>query len=75
MRKPIRYETHALHRMEERGVSEAEVESVLERPQVRRPARREGAFRFERAISKRRRVVVIAEETKNFWRVVSAWTI
>ncbi len=71
--KPLRYETHALKRMQDRGVSREQVTKTVRRPSTNRLARREGAKRLERKLSKRKRLAVIVEEEKDFIRVVSAF--
>ena len=69
----VRYEVHALRRMQQRGISKEQVAQVLRRPQANRSARREGAKRLERRLSAKRRLAVIVEETDRFIRIVSAF--
>ncbi len=71
--KPLRYEKHALKRMQERGVSRDQVKRTVHRPLANRPARRDGARRLEQKMSARKRLAVIVEEDKGFFRVVSAF--
>ena len=71
--KRIRYHEHAERRLAERGVSKEHVARSLRQPEVERPAKREDARRFEKAISRKRRVVVIAEERATEFWVISAW--
>ena len=72
--KRIRYGEHALQRLLERGVSRDQVSQTLRQPDAERKAKRKGAKRFEKSISKRMRIVVIAEETASEFMVISAWT-
>jgi len=71
--KPIRYEPHAEERLHERGVSEEQVERTLRSPDKVRPARRPGFRRYEKAISTRRRLAVIAEPGQDFVTVLTVW--
>ena len=71
--KAIRYEIHAIRRMAQRGVSEQQIREAVRHPSAVRSAKRYGAKRFEKVISRRRRLCVIAEERElEFW-IVSAW--
>ncbi|MHC4698695.1 MAG: DUF4258 domain-containing protein [Planctomycetota bacterium] len=71
--KVIRYQVHAKHRMRRRGVTTEQVELAIRQPDAARPAKRPGATRFEKRLSARRRVIVIAEEdSRSFW-VITAW--
>lgn len=60
--KPIRYHTHAERGLAQRAISKAQVSQVLRTPDQERMARREDARRFEKALSKTRRLAVIAIE-------------
>jgi hypothetical protein len=71
--KQIRYIEHAEDRLEERGVSRENVALALRHPDTTRPARRENARRFEKAVSRRRRLIVIAEERTTEFCVITAW--
>ena len=71
--KRIRYQEHAERRLAERGVSKEHVARALRQPDAERPAKREDAKRYEKAISKKRRVVVIAEERATEFWVISTW--
>jgi arginine repressor len=71
--KRIRYQEHALQRLAERGISKDQVSRTLREPDAVRTAKRMGARRFEKAMSKRNRLVVIAEETANEFMVISTW--
>ena len=62
----IHFETHAIKRLRKRGISEAQVEGVVKKPDVRRDAKRKGAVRLEKRISARKRLVVIVEEAKDY---------
>jgi len=58
--------------MARRGISEQQVERCVRRPDVERPAKREGARRMEKRLSARIRLIVIAEETdRNFWVITA----
>ena len=71
--KIIRYQEHALGRMNERGISKEQVEQTIWFHDCVRNAKRPGAKRFEKRFSPRRRITVIAEEfAREFW-VVSAF--
>jgi uncharacterized protein DUF4258 len=71
--KRIRYLDHALERFAERGISRDQAAQVLRDPDAERPAKNRAARRFEKALSKRSRLVVIAEEkAAEFW-VITAW--
>jgi len=71
--KTIRYEVHAIHRMRRRGINETQVEQTIREPTSVRSAKRPGAKRFERKISARKRLVVIAEESNDSYWVITAW--
>jgi len=58
--------------MRKRGISEEQVEKVILNPEVSRPAKREGARHVEKAFSKSRRLIVIAEFETDFVRVITA---
>jgi hypothetical protein len=59
--------------MKERGISPDHVADVLRSPGVEKPAERENAKRYEKALSRKTRLAVIAEERPiEFW-VISAW--
>ena len=70
---PLRYEPHARRRMGQRGVFDEQVERTVRSPDTVRAAKRTGARRFEKAISRRKRLAVIAGVTGREIRVVSAW--
>ena len=70
---PLRYEPHALRRMRQRGVSHEQVERTVGSPDAVRPAKRLGAKRFEKVISRRKRLAVIAAVTGREIRIVSVW--
>jgi hypothetical protein len=71
--KRILYMKHAGQRLTERGVSTDQVARTLRNPDVVRPAKSPRAKRFEKALSKRTRLVVIAEEKPTEFLVISAW--
>lgn len=71
--KPLRFEVHAEERMRERGVSATQIERTLRSPDKERQARRPGARRYEKAISSRRRLAVIAEPGQDFVTVITVW--
>lgn len=70
---PIRYDSHAIRRMAQRGVSKGQVERAIRSPDTVRPARRQGAISMEEAISTNRRLAVIAELFRTAVLIVSAW--
>lgn len=59
--------------MKSRGIDKPSVERVLRAPDRVRKAKRGDAKRYEKAISKRRTIVVIASEDKDSIWVISAW--
>ena len=59
--------------MRQRGISEEQVEAVVDKPDVARPARRDGAVRLEKRLGTTTRLAVIVEETRDFVRVVTAF--
>lgn len=71
--KIIRYHVHARRRMNKRGIDDRQVEEAIYHPDAVRPAKRDGARRYEKKLSKRRRVRVIAEETDSEIWVITAW--
>ncbi len=73
--KPLRYEIHALERMQDRGVSRDQVAKTVHHPSTNRAARRKGTKRLERQLSPRKRLAVIAEEEKDFIRIVSVFWV
>ena len=71
--KVIRYQVHAKQRMRGRGITEGQVEQTIRKPDRTASARRPGATRFERRLSTRRTIVVVAEKhAMSFW-VITAW--
>lgn len=60
-RLPIRYPPHAAARMQSRGVSKAQVERAIRKHDQKR-LQNNRRWRFEKALSRRNRLVVIAEE-------------
>ena len=73
--KPIHYHPHAELRLRQRGVDKSQVAKTLRSPDSERPARRPGATRFEKALSKRRRLAVIALDSRDSFLVLSAFWI
>ena len=73
--KPIFYERHAVERMNQRGISPSQVERTIRRADKISDAKRDGAMKFEKSLSKKRKIVVIAEELKDAYRVISAWRL
>ena len=73
--KPLRYGEHARDRMRQRSIREDQAERTVHDPQVIRPARRRGARRFERELSPRRRLAVIAEESTDMITIISAFWV
>ncbi|HEX4125029.1 MAG TPA: DUF4258 domain-containing protein [Tepidisphaeraceae bacterium] len=73
IRKPIRYEQHALIRVNQRGITEAQVESAIKDPHERRPAKRAGAWRITHKLNAVEAIVVIVEEEPELIRVVTCW--
>ena len=71
--KLIQYEEHALRRMQERGISREQIERTVRSPERARAARREGATRFEKRLSKRKRLNVIADVEVSVIRVVTGF--
>jgi len=59
--------------MEQRGVSKEQVRKALRDPDVERPAKRDDARLFEKHISRKRRLRVIASEDKTSFWVITAW--
>ena len=70
---PLRYEPHAVRRMRQRDVSPEQVEQTVRFPDTVRPAKRPGAKRFEKMISRRKRLAVIAGVGGREIRIVSVW--
>ena len=71
--KSIRYHEHALQRMKERGIEKSMIEKALRAPDLVRDAKRDDAKRYEKSISKRRKIVVIASQDRDSFWVISAW--
>lgn len=71
--KAIVYEAHVKRRMNQRGISTDQVERSVRSPDQERRATREGAIRFEKRLSNRRRLAVIADEESTLIRVVTAF--
>lgn len=71
--KVVRYHVHAKRRMRRRGITKEQVEATIRRPSAIQPAQRKGAKRFERKLSARKQMNVIAEEgSREFW-IITAW--
>jgi hypothetical protein len=73
--KSIRYHPHAEVRLQQRSVDKSQVARTLRNPDAERPARRPDATRFERALSPRRRLAVIAIESSDSFLVLSAFWV
>jgi hypothetical protein len=73
--KPIRYHPHAEMRLQQRSVDKPQIAETLRNPNAERPARRADAKRFEKALSPRRRLAVIAIESSDSFLVLSAFWI
>lgn len=73
--KAVYYHAHAELRLHQRGVDKSQVAKTLRNPDSERPARRPGATRFEKALSRRRRLAVIAIEWRDSFLVLSAFWI
>ena len=73
--KPIRYHPHAEVRLQQRSVDKSQVAEILRTPDAERSARRTDATRFEKALSRRRRLAVIAIESSDSFLVLSAFWI
>lgn len=71
--KPIRFEKHALRRVEQRDISEAHVRTAIGCPFSRAPAKRPGAIKITYQLNGTEILTVVIEETKEFIRVVTAW--
>lgn len=65
--KPIRYTAHAVERMQERGLTKAEVESVVQDPAVRLPSRRHGRHDVIGYMRGRAIRIVYAESPEALW--------
>ena len=73
--KWIRFvEPHGLTRIYQRGITREQVATVLRRPDTVRRAKH-GGKRFEKSLSPRRRIAVIAEETGDTLWVVTAFHV
>jgi hypothetical protein len=59
--------------MNRRGVSQEQVEAIVDRPDCARKAKRPGARKLEKRLSTRRRLAVIIEEADGYVRVVTAY--
>jgi hypothetical protein len=73
--KAIRYHPHAEVRLQQRGVDKSRVAETLRNPDAERPAGRTDATRFEKALSPRRRLAVMAIESSDSFLVLSAFWI
>jgi hypothetical protein len=69
----MRFRQHARTRQAQRGFTHDHVAQTLRRPDRERPAKGPHAKRFEKAFSKKRRLVVIAEENPSEFLVITAW--
>ena len=70
--KVIRYQIHALRRMKRRGINSDQVERAVRKGR-KGPAKRPNSDKFELKMSKRKTMVVIAEEDDRSIWVVTAW--
>jgi len=71
--KTIRYQTHAIRRLNQRGISYEQIEQTIKSADAVRKAKRKGTKRFEKKLSKRTRITVIAEEHASEIWVISVW--
>ena len=71
--KSIRYQDHAVKQMHWRSISRLQVAKTVRNPDAERKARREGATRFEKKLSTRRRLGVIADEYASEFLVITAF--
>ncbi len=73
--KAVYYHAHAELRLHQRGVDKSQVAKALRSPDSERSASRPGATRLEKALSRRRRLAVIAVESRDSFLVLSAFWI
>ena len=73
--REVRYEPHALRRMEQRGITKAQVEQT-----VAHPHRQEAAQQYRRRVERdffsgnlKTTVVLIVEDDTHFVRIISVW--
>ena len=71
--KHVRFQVHAIRRMRRRGIDESQVMAAITHPDTVRSAKRAGALRFEKRLSPRRRLAVIAEEDASSIWVITAF--
>ena len=73
--KWIRFTEHAIADMYERDISREQVKAVLKHPDQVRRARSRGRLRFEKRVSRRKRLVVIVQETSDTLWVISVFSM
>ncbi len=65
--KPIRYAAHAIERMQERGLTRAETESVVRDPAITLPSRRYGRHDVIGYVRGRAIRIVYVESAEALW--------
>ena len=71
--KPILYLPHADQMIQRRGISKTLTTMTVRNSDTERPARRADARRFEKKLSRRRRLVVIAVEHRSHLLIITAF--
>ena len=71
--KPVELTRYARHRMDSRGISRQQVRTAVHHPDRIRKAKSPGLRLYERKISTRRRLVVIADEQPTVIRIINAY--
>ena len=71
--KDIRYTVYAKDRMRSRSPTLDQVRQVIMEPDAIRPADKPDRKRYEKQMSKRKKIIVIAKERSREFEVITAW--
>ncbi len=70
---PIIYDTHALRRMRQRGITEGQVREVLGNPDSTKPAKQPGAYLLTKKLVGGRELLVVRRQAEDAITVYSVW--
>lgn len=72
---PIQITPHAWARMKRNGISPAQIEATVRKPELHKVQKDNGRSRFERRFGRKTRVVVVAEEFEGSLQIVTCFKL